>query len=156
MKKLLCAALAAISLAVALPNPVAWNLAGAPAKPVKPGARFTVKLTAHIQEGWHVYSMKPIEDGPVPTRVWLAEGQPFQLAGPIKAEEPQTLQDATLHMEVGLYEGTAEFSLPLKVAPGAAAGTQNLVVNAQSQSCNNSMCLPPATVKVEIPVTIAR
>ena len=70
MKKLLCAALAAISLAVALPNPVAWNLAGAPAKPVKPGARFTVKLTAHIQEGWHVYSMKPIEDGPVPTRVW--------------------------------------------------------------------------------------
>jgi thiol:disulfide interchange protein DsbD len=135
---------------------VAWNLAGAPAKPVKPGARFTVKLTAHIQEGWHVYSMKPIEDGPVPTRVWLAEGQPFQLAGPIKAEEPQTLQDATLHMEVGLYEGTAEFSLPLKVAPGAAAGTQNLVVNAQSQSCNNSMCLPPATVKVEIPVTIAR
>ncbi|MGD0872562.1 MAG: protein-disulfide reductase DsbD domain-containing protein [Bryobacteraceae bacterium] len=156
MKRLLGAALAAISLAAAPPNPVAWKLEEAPAKPVKAGARFTVKLTAHIQDSWHFYSMKPIEDGPVPTRIWLAEGQPFQLAGPIKADEPQTLQDPTLHMEVELYEGSAGFALPLRVAPGAAAGTQNLVVNAQSQSCNNSMCLPPATVKVEIPVTIAK
>jgi thiol:disulfide interchange protein DsbD len=156
MKKLLCAALAAVWLAAAPPNPVAWKLADGPAKPVKAGARFTVKLTARIQEGWHFYSMKPIEDGPVPTRIWLAEGQVFQLAGPIKADEPRTLHDPTLHMEVELYEGEAAFSLPLRVAPGTAAGTRNLVVNAQSQSCNNSMCLPPATVKVEVPVTIAR
>jgi thiol:disulfide interchange protein DsbD len=156
MRKLFCAALAAISLAAAPPNPVTWKLADPPAKPVKAGNRFTVKLTARIQDGWHFYSMKPVEDGPVPTRIWLADGQPFQLAGPIKADEPQTLQDPTLHMEVELYEGAAEFSLPLRVAPGAVAGTQNLVVNAQSQSCNNAMCLPPATVKVEIPVTIAK
>jgi thiol:disulfide interchange protein DsbD len=155
MKKLFCAALAAISLAAAPPNPVAWKLE-APGKPVKAGARFTVKLTARIQEGWHVYSMKPIEDGPVPTRIWLAEGQPFRLSGSIKADEPQTLEDPTLHMEVELYEGGAAFSLPLRVAPGTAAGTRNLVVNAQSQSCNNSMCLPPATVKVEIPLAVVR
>ena len=156
VRRFFCAALAAVWLAAAPPNPVAWKLADAPAKPVKPGARFTVKLTAGIQQGWHIYSMKPLDDGPLPTRIWLAEGQPFQLAGTIKADEPQTLQDPTLHMEVEVYEGAAGFSLPVKVAPGAAPGTQNLVVNAQAQSCNNSMCLPPATVKVEIPVTIAR
>jgi thiol:disulfide interchange protein DsbD len=156
LRKLFCAALAAISLAAAPPNPVAWKLSGAPAKPVKAGARFTVKLTAAIQEGWHIYSLKPMEDGPLPTRIWLPEGQPFQLAGPVKGDEPQTLQDPTLHMDVELYEGAAAFSLPLKVAPGAAPGAQNLTVNAQAQSCNNSICLPPATVKVEIAVTIAR
>jgi thiol:disulfide interchange protein DsbD len=156
MKRLFCAALAAISLAAAPPNPVTWKLEEAPARPVKAGARFTLKLTAHIQEGWHFYSMKPIEDGPVPTRIWLAEGQPFQLTGPIKADAPQTLQDPTLHMEVELYEGSAGFALPLRVAAGTTAGAQNLVVNAQSQSCNNSMCLPPTTVKVEVPITIAK
>ena len=156
MKRLACAVLAAVSLAAAPANPVAWKLADAPARPVKAGARFTVKLTASIQAGWHIYSMKPIEDGPIPTRIWLAEGQPFQLAGPVKGDEPQTLQDPTLHMDVELYEGAAGFSLPLKVAPGTPPGTQNLVVNVQAQSCNNSICLPPATVKVEIPVTIAR
>jgi len=156
MRKLFCTVLAAVCLAAAPPNPVAWKLSDAPAKPVKAGARFTVKLTAAIQPGWHIYSLKPLEDGPVPTRIWLAQGQPFQLAGPIKGDEPQTRQDPTLHMDVELYEGSAAFSLPLKVAPGTAQGAQNLVVNAQTQSCNNSMCLPPATVKVEIPVTVAR
>jgi len=156
MKKLLCAALAAVCLAAAPPTPVAWKLSDAPAKPVKAGARFTVKLTATIQEGWHIYSLKPIEDGPLPTRIWLAEGQPYQLAGPIKADEPQTLQDPTLHMDVELYEGGAAFSLPVKVVTASAPGAQNLVVNVQTQSCNNSICLPPATVKVEIPITIAR
>jgi thiol:disulfide interchange protein DsbD len=147
--------LAAVSLAAAPPHPVAWKLSDAPAKSVKAGARFTVKLTATIQEGWHIYSLKPIDDGPLPTRIWLAEGQPFQLAGPIKGDQPQTLQDPTLHMEVELYEGAPSFTVPLKVSPGAAPGAQRLVVNAQAQSCNNSICLPPATVKVEIPVTVA-
>jgi thiol:disulfide interchange protein DsbD len=156
MKHAVCAILAAVSLAAAPPNPVAWKLAEAPAKPVKRGARFTVKLTANIQAGWHIYSMKPIEDGPLPTRIWIAEGQPFQLTGPIKGDEPQTMQDPTLHMDVELYEGAAAFSLPLKVAAGTAPGVQNLVVNVQAQSCNNSICLPPATVKVEVPVTVAR
>lgn len=156
MKRLIGAALAAVTLLAAPPTPVAWKLSDAPAKPVKAGARFTVKLTADIQAGWHIYSMKPVEDGPQPTRIWLAEGQPFQLAGPVKGAEPQTLQDPTLHMDVELYEGAAAFSLPLKVAAGTAPGEQKLVVNAQAQSCNNSLCLPPATVKVEIAIIIAK
>ena len=156
MKRLICSALAAAALLAAPPNPVTWKLSGAPAKPVKAGARFSVKLTANIQQGWHIYSMKPIEDGPLPTRIWLAEGQPFQAAGPIQGDEPQTLQDPTLHMDVELYEGMTAFAVPVKAAAGAAPGTQNLVVNAQAQSCNNSICLPMTTVKVEIPVTIAK
>jgi len=156
MKRLACAVLAAVWLAAAPANPVEWKLGDAPARPVKAGARFTVKLTANIQAGWHIYSMKPIEDGPIPTRIWLAEAQPFQLAGPVKGDEPQTLQDPTLHMDVELYEGATGFSLPLKAAPGTPPGARNLMVNVQAQSCNNSICLPPATVKVEMAVTIAR
>ncbi|HUB78159.1 MAG TPA: protein-disulfide reductase DsbD N-terminal domain-containing protein [Bryobacteraceae bacterium] len=156
MKRIACAVLMAMACAAAPPNPVAWKLTGAPAKAIKSGARFTLTLTANIQPGWHIYSMKPVEDGPVPTRIWVAEGQPFQLTGPIKGDEPQTLQDPTLHMDVELYESSARFLLPLKVAPETAAGARSLVVNVQAQSCNNSLCLPPATVKVEIPVTIGR
>jgi thiol:disulfide interchange protein DsbD len=149
-------ALAVLSLGAAPPNPVSWKLEEAPVKPVKAGAHFAVKLTAHIEDGWHFYSMKPQDEGPVPTRIWLSEGQPFQLAGPIKADQPQTLQDPTLHMEVELYEGSPVFLLPLRVAPGAAAGAQKLIVKAQSQSCNNSLCLPPTTVNLEALVTIAK
>ncbi len=86
----------------------------------------------------------------------MTEGQPFSLAGAVQAPEPQVIQDATFGMEVELYEGEAVFALPVKVAPDAALGPQKLIVSASYQSCNNKICLPPKTVKLELPVTIAR
>jgi DsbC/DsbD-like thiol-disulfide interchange protein len=152
MKTLICIVL----LATAAPDPVSWQVRDAPAKPLKAGVPFALKLAARIQDGWHLYSMKPLAEGPIPTRIWLAEGQPFQLAGRIRAAEPETLQDSSFNMEVEIYEGEAEFTLPLRVAAGAPPGTRNLIVNASYQTCNNRICLPPKTVKVEVPVTIAR
>jgi hypothetical protein len=156
MRKLLVTAAIVALLQAAPPDPVTWKLQNPPAAPVKPGARFNVKLLAAVQEGWHLYSLKPIAEGPVPTRIWLAEGQPFSLAGAVQAPEPQVIQDPTFGMEVELYEGEAMFALPVKVAGGAAPGPQKLVVSASYQSCNNKLCLPPKTVKVELPITIAR
>lgn len=153
MKIPICLAVLALTAAAAPPDPVAWKLA-TPAKPVKAGAKFSVKLVAQIQEGWHLYSMKHVEDGPVATRIWLPEGQSFELAGPIKGSPPESLQDPSFNMEVELYEGEATFDLPLKA--GAAAGTQTLSVSASYQSCNNKICLPPKTVKVELPVTVGK
>jgi len=141
--------------AMAAPDPVSWKVEGAPA-PVKPGGSFTVKVVAAIQAGWHVYSMKALEDGPVPTRVWLAEGQPFQLSGAVKAAEPESVEDATLQREVELYERSAWFELPVRAAPTVASGAQKLTVSVTYQSCNNKMCLPPKTAKVEVPVTIGK
>jgi len=142
--------------AMAASDPVSWKVEGAPAQPVKPGGSFMVKLVAAIQAGWHVYSMKALEDGPVPTRVWLAEGQPFQLSGAVKAAEPESVEDAALQREVELYERAAWFELPVRALPTVALGTQKLTVSVTYQSCNNKMCLPPKTAKVEVPVTIGK
>src|SRR5712671_4936615 len=100
MKKLLSAALLAATLITAPADPVAWKLQTASAAPVKPGARFNLKLLATVQNGWHLYSMKPMAEGPIATRIWIAEGQPFTLAGAIQATEPATVQDPALNMEV--------------------------------------------------------
>jgi thiol:disulfide interchange protein len=152
--RLLVLALLAGALGAAPPDPVAWK-AEAPAKPVKAGAAFSVKVVARIQEGWHIYGLKTVADGPVPTRVWLPEGQPARLAGPVQAAEPQTMQDASFNMEVELYEGEASFTLPLRLA-ASAAGDQKLLIHASYQSCNNKLCLPPKTVKLEVPVAVAK
>jgi thiol:disulfide interchange protein DsbD len=154
MKKLFFAAAMAACLAAAPADPVAWKLQSPPA--VKAGARFTVKLLAAVQDGWHLYSLKPMAEGPIPTRIWVGEGQPFSLAGAVHAPEPQAMQDASFGMEVELYEGEVEFTLPLRAAAGVGAGAQRLVVSASYQSCNNKLCLPPKTVKVEVPVTIGK
>jgi DsbC/DsbD-like thiol-disulfide interchange protein len=153
MKLLICAALAAAVLFAAPADPVSWKLEGAAGKPVKEGARFSVKLVAAIQPGWHLYSLKPMVEGPIPTRIWVGEGQPFALAGAVQAPEPTTTQDPTLGMEVEFYEGETPFTLPLKVA-GGYGGQRTLTVSVSYQSCNDKLCLPPKTVKVQLPVAV--
>jgi DsbC/DsbD-like thiol-disulfide interchange protein len=155
MRTLICAALAAATLMAAPPDPVAWTVQAAPAKPVKAGARFTVKLAAKIQDGWHMYGLKPVADGPIPTRIWMAEDQPARLAAPVEAAPPETIEDPSFGMEVELYEGEAEFTLPLRMS-AAPPGARRIAINASYQSCNNKICLPPKTVKIEVPVTVAK
>ena len=154
MKAVFLAAMAAC-LAAAPADPVVWKPAP-PAAPVKAGSRFNVKLIAQVQDGWHVYSLKPMAEGPIATRIWIAGGQPFSLSGAVRAPEPRAMQDPSFGMEVELYEGEAVFMLPVRVAAGAAPGAQKLTVSASYQSCNNKLCLPPKTVKVEVPVTIGK
>jgi DsbC/DsbD-like thiol-disulfide interchange protein len=155
MKKLICAAILAATLAAPV-DPVVWKLQNETSAPLKAGARFQVKLLAKVQEGWHLYSLKPMAEGPIATRIWIPGGQPFSMAGGIQAPDPQVMQDPTLGMEVELYEGEAMFTLPVKIAAGVAPGLYSLVVSASYQSCNDKLCLPPKTVKAELPVSIAR
>jgi len=93
-------------------------------------------------------------EGPRPTRIWIAGGQNFSPAGAVQSPEPRVMQDASFAGEEELYEGEIEIMLPVRVVPGAAPGTHNLVVSASYQSCNNKLCLPPKTMKAEVPVTI--
>ena len=156
MRPIVLLSLLALTLAAATPDPVSWKLEQTPAKPVRAGATFTVKLIGRIQDGWHMYSMKTMEGGPVATRVWVPAGQSFQQAGAIKSSEPETMRDATLDMDVELYKDAATFAIPVKPAAGAAAGAASLAIDVSYQTCNNSLCLPPKTVKVELPITISK
>ena len=156
MRKLIFAAAMAACLAAAPADPVVWKLQNTSAAPVKAGARFNVKLLAEVQEGWHLYSLKPMAEGPIPTRIWIAGDQLFSLAGAVQSPDPQVIEDPSFGMEVELYEGEAIFTLPVRVAAGASPGPQKLVVSASYQSCNNKLCQPPKTVKVELPIAIGK
>ena len=121
MKTLICAAFAA-TLFAAPAGPVAWSFPQSAIGPVKAGARFPLKILATVQAGWHLYSLKPMAEGPIATRIWLPGGQPFTLAGGIQAPDPQVMQDPTLGMEVELYEGEAGASrCPLRWPQGVLA-----------------------------------
>lgn len=154
MKRASVAGLLAVAFAAPAADPVAWKVESSPT--VKAGARFTIKLVAKIEPGWHIYSMKPVPDGPIPTRIWVAEGQLFQLAGAVRASEPRTVQDPTFGTEVELYDAEAAFTVPLHVTASAPAGMRKVIVNTSYQSCDDKICLPPKTIKLEVPVTIAR
>ena len=129
-----------------IPNPVVWSLkAGA-----TPSGAITAELTAKIEDGWHLYSLKPITDGPRPTRIAVPADQAFELAGDIEAPDPFVGTDPNFGIELEYYEESVTFKLPLKRRAGADG--DKLLVEARYQVCTSQLCLPPKTVKLEADV----
>jgi len=133
-------------------NPVKWSLS-APAS-ARPGERFEATLTATVDEGWHLYSLRPLEGGPIPTDVAVPPPQQFRMIGQIDAPVPLSAHEEAFGMSVEFYFGEVEFVLPIEVSRNAKPGKQKLSVTARYQACDNTQCLPPKTVRAESAVTI--
>jgi thiol:disulfide interchange protein DsbD len=137
-------------------EPVKWSMkASLPDKPLKPGDRFDLQLTATIDEGWHLYSLEQEEGGPTPTRIVMPSDQPFEQAGAIESSEPKTAMDPNFNLVTQYYEDTASFTIPVKVAATAPAGKSQVKVNVSFQTCNDELCLPPKTVKLAVDVSVS-
>ncbi|MFN7944885.1 MAG: protein-disulfide reductase DsbD N-terminal domain-containing protein [Blastocatellia bacterium] len=137
-------------------NPIKWKLcAETPSQPLLPGARLTLKLTAEIDEGWHLYSTTELERGPKPTRIALAPNQPFELAD-IESPEPRREYDQNFGIETEFYEQSVTFALPVQVKADAPAGAHKLAVIVRYQTCNEHLCLPPKLLKLEVEVPVSR
>jgi DsbC/DsbD-like thiol-disulfide interchange protein len=138
-------------------DPITWSLkADSSARQVRAGDTFEVQAVARMAAGWHLYSLTQQGDGPLPTRITLPEGQPFELSGAIKSPPPLTELDAVFEIETEFYEESATFVLPVRVAPDAPAGEQTLRVDVFFQSCDDRVCLPPKTVELKATVVVAQ
>jgi len=144
-------ALASIALAATAnaQTPVHWS-ATAASKSVAPGAKTDVKLLAEIDEGWHIYSLTQGPGGPNPSKITVPGGQPFTIAGDIKASAPDVKFDQNFGIQVETYEKKADFTVPIQVDKSTKTGSQKVQIAARYQVCNASMCLPPHTDKVTV------
>ncbi len=137
-------------------EPIKWSVkAGGPARPLKPGDKFNLQLTAQIEDGWHLYSTDQAEGGPTPTRIVLPADQPFEQAGNLESSEPKTTMDPNFNLMTEYYEGEATFTMPVKVAASAVPGQSEVKVNVSFQTCNDELCLPPKTVKLSVEIDLA-
>jgi DsbC/DsbD-like thiol-disulfide interchange protein len=131
-------------------NPIAWSVKEAPKQALKAGQAFQVRLSLEIPDGWHVYSITQPEGGPIPTRISIPDGQPFEMSGVVEGPTPKIIRDEGFGMDVETYEGPeAVFTVPVKVGAKAAPGKSKMLITAYFQSCDEKMCLPPRTVKLE-------
>lgn len=144
---------AALQAQDAVPEPIRWSVQP-PALTMARGARATVRLVGAITSGWHLYGMAETVGGPIPTRITLGPSPLFTFGGAIDAAPPHRVFDANFDMRVELYSETASFRLPVRVSADAPIGTQTLTVSVRYQSCSDTLCLPPRTTQVAVPVTI--
>jgi thiol:disulfide interchange protein DsbD len=131
------------------PNPAHWSIEALPAKPLAPGARFTLTLASHIDSGWHIYAMEEPEGGPIATEIGLGADDPLTL---LKVDEPppQMVSDPVLHQSTGIFQGAADFTLHLQLPRKPLAHDAMLHVMVRYQSCSDKLCLPPHTETVNV------
>ncbi|QEH36409.1 Thiol:disulfide interchange protein DsbD precursor [Aquisphaera giovannonii] len=142
----------------ARPRDVTLSLAVEPAE-AKPGQTVTLKVTAKLNPGWHIYTYakKQEGDGPRNTLFDLFGPAGLEIAGPWKAsKEAESHAEPAFENKVfSYYEDEVTWSLPLKVPADAAAGKKQIRLQASYQICNAESCsfpgrwtLPAATLTV--------
>jgi thiol:disulfide interchange protein DsbD len=135
------------SISVFGQNPVSWSLeSDAKGKRLKQNESFKAKLKAQIEGDWYLYAVEQPDGGPFPTKITVAENLPFKIDGKVTSPNPTTKFDPNFQIETKFFSKSAEFNIPLKTI-GAANGNE-LAINVRYQVCDDSVCLPPKTVKV--------
>src|SRR5579871_3258700 len=100
------------ALFAARQDPVQWALTSESAK-AAPGSTVTLKLTATLEEGWHLYSPttpKGTADnpGPNPTTIQLSEN-PAVGAQKLFEPKPERKFDPNFNLDTETYEKEAVF-----------------------------------------------
>jgi DsbC/DsbD-like thiol-disulfide interchange protein len=140
--------------AVRAQNPVSWTAHTVASGVSTGGASVIITLTATIDNGWHVYSLTQAAGGPTPLRITLPPDSMFVLAGAVKGPTPVTSVDSNFKMTVETYQGQAAFIVPVQPAAGAPGGSHTLTIKARYQACTVTICLPPKTVTVALPLAV--
>lgn len=94
-------------------------------------------MNAVIDRGWHLYSMKMDDDGPMPTTISFAPGN-YKLVGDTKEiGEPVTEYNNTFQMNITWYERSVVFTQKLRYrSPVAVKGSIDYMV------CSSDLCMP--------------
>lgn len=126
-------------------NPAKWSLESeSKGKAFKADESFKAKLKAEIEGDWHLYALEQPKGGPIATTI--KPDEPFKVNGKIESPAPITQFDPNFKIDTKFYKKSAEFDLPLQTTADAKA--DDLAVNVRFQLCNDTLCLPPKTVKV--------
>ncbi len=119
-------------------DPVQWRLELHPAE-TSPKSTVLGRLTATIEEGWHVYSTTTPEgialDLSVADSDAISDWRAYQ-------PDPEIVYDPNFQAEVEWYTGKVEFLLELDVSD-AASGTQTIEARVRYGACDPRQCLPP-------------
>jgi len=141
----------------ARPDPISWSLKmDGSSKTIKAGSVFKVQMEAIIEDGWHLYSTEQPAGGPKPTRIVLKSDEVFEAIGTVESPAPLTAHDPNFDIDTEFYQEAVTFTIPVRVSQRAPAGAYKLQVEVRFQACTTELCLPPTTIKLDLPVEIAK
>ncbi len=76
---------------------------------------YDLKFNATIEEGWHMYSLNEVPDGPLPTVFKFKKSADYELVGKVKQSKPISEFDKIFDTKVEYYKDKATFTQRIKL-----------------------------------------
>lgn len=127
-------------------SPVLWNFK---AKKISGGC-YEVRISAVVNEPWHIYSQKSPEGGPIPTKIKFDNNPLITLEG--RTEESGqivTKYEELFELNLRYFDGNAEFVQLIKLRPKVHTNISGTI---EYMACNDEQCTAPLKVRFSIPL----
>jgi len=124
-------------------------------EPVARGGSFQIAVVAKIRPGFHINARKPSADYLIPTDLRADLPAGFKAAGDVSYPKGELRTFAFTKTPLNVYQDNVILRLPLTAQPGAPLGAQHIPLKLRYQACSNEICLPPVTLDIDVPVTVA-
>jgi DsbC/DsbD-like thiol-disulfide interchange protein len=105
-----------------------------------------VIITANIEKGWHTYSQRPTDAGPIPTSFSFTPSKDFETIGTTQEENAHEEFVKAFDAKIFVFDGKAEFRQKVKVKKKGTV----ILFNVDYMCCNDVMCLPPKTSQLSV------
>ncbi|MFZ0522790.1 MAG: protein-disulfide reductase DsbD domain-containing protein [Candidatus Acidiferrales bacterium] len=124
-------------------------------EPVPRGKEFQAAVVAEIRGGYHVNSHKPTDEYLIATALTPQLPAGFKLVDTIYPPGRQEKFSFSPDKPLDVYTGSVTFRLRLVAEAGAAIGAMTIPAILRYQACNDTTCLPPVKIPVELHVDVA-
>ncbi len=104
-------------------------------------------LSCKIEKGWHIYSIKPTDAGPIPTSFNFSPGSNYELVGTVVESNAQEILDKAFDAKLWIIEEKGVFKQKIKLKNTKGFNTP---IKLEFMVCNDMQCLPPKTVDLQI------
>ena len=120
----------------------------------KVGTTVDAKLQLQVRDGYHVQSNTPLDKYLYALKLTWNPGalESSGITYPKPQMEKYSFSETPLSVFSGNFEVVTKFKVSASAIPGPSAVTGKL----RYQACNDTMCLPPKTIDVSLPVDIVR
>lgn len=112
---------------------------------VAKNGKATLTLNGSVREGWHVYSLKQLPEGPTPLLVTLDANTIAKADGAAAGSQPTKIHDPAFGLDTQFYEGAFTLKVPVKLG-SRSDSPRAIPLSVRFQTCNGRVCQPPKTV----------
>jgi DsbC/DsbD-like thiol-disulfide interchange protein len=119
------------------------------------GTEFRAAVVVEIARGYHMNSHKPTDSYLIPTTLTAEMPAGIELRDTIYPAGKMERFTFSPDKPLDVYTGSVTLRLRLAAQAGAALGTATIPVTLRYQACNDSACLPPVKVPVNVKFEIA-